>query len=106
MDKKIIKNLENLNNLNRERIFWLKISAFVVIFCFVIVYNWNFLIESKLIWVITSLGLLLSIIWWYWTMSIIRKLISFKTIETELISGLVDDIKEIKKDIKNINRNY
>lgn len=99
MDSKLFNNLKDLNNLNKERIFWLRISAFVSIVVLITIFNWTFLIQSNLIWVVASVGLITTVIWWYWTMSIIRKLIGFKTIETELINELISTVREIKTDI-------
>lgn len=100
MDHRISDNLKDLNNLNKERIFWLRISAFVCISVLVIILNWNYFIENNLIWLFASLGLITTIIWWYWTMSIIRKLIGFKRIETEIMSELIVDLKDLKHNIK------
>lgn len=100
MDSKILNNLKSLNNLNRERIFWLRMSAFVVIVSLLIVFNWTVLLKNNLIWLIGGGGILIAVIWWYWTMGIIRKLIGFKTVETEIMTELISDIKEIKQDIR------
>lgn len=106
MDSKILNNLKSLNNLNRERVFWLRMSAFVVIVSLLTVFNWTFLIKNNLIWLIGGGGILIAVIWWYWTMSIIRKLIGFKTVETEIMSELISDIKDIKQDVrKNFTQN-
>jgi hypothetical protein len=100
MDSKIVNNLTDLNNLNKERIFWLRISAFVSIAVLVTIFNWQFLIQSDLIWLVVSVGLITTVIWWYWTMRIIRKLIGFKTVETEILGEIIVDLKEIKQDIR------
>lgn len=97
----ISKNLKLLQSLNRERIFWLRISGFVVFSFFLIVFNWTKIVNSDLVWIIVGSGVFICILWWYWTMSIIRKLISFKTLETEIMSELITDIKAVRTDIKN-----
>lgn len=97
----ISENLKLLQSLNRERIFWLRISAFVVFSFFLVVFNWTKILESDLLWIIVGSGVFICILWWYWTMSIIRKLISFKTLETEIMSELITDIKAVRTDIKN-----
>lgn len=95
------ENLKKLNSLNRERIFWLRISGFVVFSFFLVVFNWNKIVNSDLLWTIVGAGVFICILWWYWTMSIIRKLISFKTLETEIMSELLTDIKAVRTDIRN-----
>jgi amino acid permease len=106
MDSKINQNLKNLNSLNKERIFWLRISLFVVVLSVITIFNWNYLIKTDLIFLVVSIGIIITIIWWYWTMSIIRKLIGFKTVETEIMNDLILDIRDIKQDIrKNLSNN-
>lgn len=99
MDK-IKEKLKSLNNLNRERIFWLRISIFVVFFCLLTVFTWDTLYKHNLLWIIGGFGILVAVVWWYWTMSIIRKLLSFKTVETEIMVDLITDIKEIKQEVR------
>ena len=104
MDSKIANNLKDLNNLNNERIFWLKISSFVVATFLFILFSWSHILTSKLLYIIFGLGIAISIFWWFWTMRLIRKIIGFKTIETQALAELVTNIKEIKNDIrKNLN---
>lgn len=97
MDKKLINNLKNLNKLNKERIFWLRISVFVVLMSVLTVLNWDYVISTNIIWILVSIGITITIVWWYWTMRIIRKLISFKTSEVELLNDLINDIRSLKK---------
>jgi membrane protein YdbS with pleckstrin-like domain len=103
MDSKIVNNLTDLNNLNKERIFWLRISAFVSIAVLVTIFNWQFLIQSDLIWLVVSVGLITTVIWWFWTMMIIRKLITFKIAETELLKDIVNNVQYVREKLqKNI----
>lgn len=101
MDSKIIQNLKELNDLNRERIFWLKLSAFMVILAMLTIFNWNYLINTDLIFLVVSVGIIITIIWWFWTMSIIRKLIGFKTVETEILNDIINNIQDIKENVRN-----
>ncbi|MGA1049357.1 MAG: hypothetical protein ACO3UU_15230 [Minisyncoccia bacterium] len=96
-DVKLI--LKELDTLESQRIFWLKLSGFVAVVILVVIYKWDYFISSKLEWLIISAGLTLSVIWWYWTMVIIKKLIMYKRHETEVIDQMMDSIKSIKQEI-------
>ena len=48
-------------------------------------------------------SLILSINWWYWTMSIIRTLINDLYLEYSLLSEIIDEVSEIVKEHKNID---
>ncbi len=97
MDSTILKKL---NKLNKERIFWLKLSAFVVLVILLAVLNITYIINSDLIFLLGGFGLIVAVIWWCWTMSIIRKLIEFKTIEANIMNDIISDVREIKQNIK------
>ncbi len=100
MDKQLINNLKNLNRLNNERIFWLKFSSLISLLAILILLTWDYLIISNAIWFVAGFAIIVTIIWWYWTMTIIRKIIGFKTIETELLGELIKDIRDLKENIR------
>jgi hypothetical protein len=103
MAKNIDQNLDTLHNLNKERLFWLKISIFIVLISLLSIFNWEYLVETNIVYILVSLGIIISIIWWYWTMMIIRKLITFKIVETELLNDIVNDVRYVREKLhKNI----
>lgn len=105
MDLTIFKNLKEFNNLNNERVCWIRLSIFVVIVFLLILISWNFIFESRTIYILFASGILVSIIWWYWTMRLIKKIIRFKILESEVLEEIVVSLREIKKDIrKNLNQ--
>jgi uncharacterized membrane protein len=85
-------NIE-LDQINKERIFWLRISVFVSMAVLGIIWNCN---STHINWVLLSLALGISVIWWYWTMRIIRITLDHRRTEVEILHGIIDDIKEIK----------
>lgn len=85
-------NIE-LDQINKERIFWLRISVFVSMAVLGIIWIWN---STHISWVLLSLALGISVIWWYWTMRIIRITLDHRRTEVEILHGIIDDIKEIK----------
>lgn len=99
----IDKQLKELDKLNQHRKRWLILSALVIISLSFILYDWIFLKEENILWAIGTIGLMLSIAWWYWTMRMIKILISHRFGETEILKDLYQDIKEIRADIKKIS---
>jgi hypothetical protein len=103
MAKNINQSLDTLHSLNKERVFWLKISIFIVLTLLLTIFNWGYLADTNIVYILTSLGLTISIIWWFWTMMIIRKLITFKIAETELLKDIVDNVQYVREKLqKNI----
>ena len=98
-------NLETLKAFDQQRKNWLRLSGFVVLVVILIIADWKTITQSFWGWIAVSMGLTVSVLWWYWTMSIIRKILETKQIESHIIAELVKDIRSIKEDVKNINKN-
>ena len=95
-------HIEKLQNFDRERKSWLVLSAFVAIGAMGIIFGWNAVQTNHLIWVVSSLGLVIAVIWWYWTMRLIQHLIEHKIVESTILQELVEDIRHIKEEVKNL----
>jgi ABC-type bacteriocin/lantibiotic exporter with double-glycine peptidase domain len=95
-------HIEKLQNFDRERKSWLVLSAFVSIGAIGVILGWNAVQTNHLIWVVSSLGLVIAVIWWYWTMRLIRHLIEHKIVESSILQELVEDIRHIKEEVKNL----
>lgn len=89
-----------LDNLDKQRKLWLRISGFIAVSVLIILYDWNLIYKYNLSILVVSLGLLVSVAWWYWTMSLIRKLLDTRIREAEILENLSSDIEELKKAIK------
>lgn len=101
MENKLInKHIEQLKKFDRQRKNWLRLSAFVVIAVLGILWDWEVIKQYRLAWWFGAAGLVISVLWWYWTMIVIRLLIEHRRDETEILYEIVRDIKEIKKDIQ------
>lgn len=99
MDQKLINNLKDLDGLNRQRTFWLRMSSLVVFVVVLVIFNWDYVVSRDLLWVFVSSGLIITIIWWYWTLSIVRKLIAFKAEETALLYEIIKDLKKFNNNL-------
>lgn len=102
MEIKLKKHLDKLHAFDNERRAWLILSAFVVLSVLGIIFSWDAVTHSKTIYLIASLGLVLSVTWWYWTMRLVRHLLESKTEEYELLSEVVEMVRDVKSDVKKL----
>jgi ABC-type bacteriocin/lantibiotic exporter with double-glycine peptidase domain len=98
------QHLKQLEDIDRQRLFWLRISGFIAVSILFIIVDWKFVQSYDLSWIFITAGLISAVTWWYWTMMIIRKLLNHKTVESIIMIELVSEIKEIKKEVKNIDQ--
>lgn len=103
MNKKLKKHIEELHIIDSQRKGWLVLSAFVSIAVLGIIFGWNSVRENQLVWLVVSLGLVVSMIWWYWTMRLIRHLINYKVAESEILTDVVKEIRYIKREVVKIS---
>ena len=99
MNKKLQKHIEDLHQIDNQRKGWLVLSAFVSAAVLGIIFGWNWVREYHLIWIIVSAGLTVSVVWWYWTMRLIRHLIQYKVTESEILHDIVQDIRYIRNKV-------
>jgi len=103
--KKILTHIEKLHIIDNERKGWLLLSSFVAAGVLGIVFGWSSVQESHLIWLVVTSGLVLSVVWWYWTMRLVRHMLDFKREESEILMGIVKEIRYIKnKVIKDLDK--
>jgi membrane-bound metal-dependent hydrolase YbcI (DUF457 family) len=100
MDNILKKHLNELAVMDRHRKMWLVLSAFVVSIVLFIIIKWDFITESHWAWLAVTVGLTLSVTWWYWTMRSIRLLINHRVEETQILHNLVVDIRDVRKHIQ------
>jgi len=103
METKLQKHITQLKSFNTERRYWLIASGFVILAVLGIIFGWNYIITDRLFWLFVSIGLTITVSWWYWTMRLIRHLIESKQDEYAILSDLVSAIQEIKEDVKKLN---
>lgn len=96
-------NIETFKTFDKQQKSWLKLSVLFFVAILLIIIDWNHIRSSYWGWLTISLGVIVSIVWWYWAMTIIKKILISKQIESEILMELVQDIKSIKQDVKKIN---
>ena len=99
MKENLQTHIKKIHDLEKDRIFWLKISGFVAVLMISLIASWEFITDNKINWTLISLGLIISAIWWYWTMKIIREHLKLRKEEIDILQDIVFEIKEIKKTI-------
>ena len=105
MIQKVKDHLSSLNDINKQRQQWLKFSALIFLAAIGVIVGWNFLTQihtAILWWAFISTALTVCMVWWYWTMGIIRKLMSHQKESLSIITELIIEIKEIKVDVKHL----
>ena len=104
MENKLKKHIKELRQIDRERRGWLYLSGFAVVASLGIIFGWSHILESRLAWEMASIGLTIAVVWWYWTMIIIRHIIQYRVEETEILQSIVIDVRSIKEEVlKSLN---
>ena len=93
-----------LKKLNTERKIWLSFSSIVCLSILLLIFDWNFIESLHLQVYFISAGFIICISWWYWTMRLIRIILSHREEEFKILQELVDNIKLIKNDVTNLNK--
>jgi hypothetical protein len=97
----------DITRLNKQRIRWLAFSSVIFVVVILIIFfseKINNLHSHTVWWVIGSMGLLLSINWWYWTLTLIRSVLQHQIDTVIILSKITSDVKEIKTDINDLYR--
>jgi len=95
---------QSIGKLNIERKLWLALSGLVVAASFVLFLGWNSIQVNHLQWFFVTLGITVSMIWWFWTMRLIRIILNHRLTEVEILQEIVNDIKDIKINVANLNK--
>jgi K+ transporter len=95
---------QSISKLNIERKLWLALSGLVVASSFVLFLGWNLIQIHHLQWVFVTLGITVSMIWWFWTMRLIRIILNHRLTEVEILQEIVSDIRDIKDNVANLKK--
>ena len=104
--KKLIEqNEQDLDRINEQRRVWMYASSFVVLGIVLLIAGWEWIdqFHSKTVWwILTSTMLIISVNWWYWTMRVMLRLIRHQKQEFNIIAELLDDVKALRVNIKQL----
>lgn len=96
---KIKDHTDALEKIYRQRRMWLYASSIVYTSIILVIFSWDYLIKyasNELWWVAISLGLIVSVNWWYWTMKSIAEIVRSMYAEYEILNEITIEISEIK----------
>jgi len=94
------KYLSKILKLNRQKILWYKLSAIVVGGIALLIYEYDYIVNKHLERYFIFAGLIVSAIWWYWTMGVLSTLFSIKNYQLKLMDEILEGIKDIRKDVR------
>jgi hypothetical protein len=107
MNKLDLYNQE-LDQLNKQRKVWLWASSVVVLGVVLFISFWNLIIDYThhqwVTWSAVSLGLLITVNWWYWTMGMVRRSLAHQITVVEILNNITNDIKHVKEDVKELSK--
>lgn len=95
----LTQHLEKLTQFNKQRISWIRFSLLVLLTVGIILTDYFLKDTSHFHYFLISSGFIIAIIWWYWTMQVVKEIINHKYYETELLKMLISDIRDIKKNL-------
>ncbi len=94
------KYLYKISKINRQKVLWYKLSLIVVLGIGFFVYGYDYIIKEHLEKYFLFAGIIISAIWWYWTMGVLSTLLDTKELQMRLLEQIIEGIKEVKIKIK------
>jgi ABC-type bacteriocin/lantibiotic exporter with double-glycine peptidase domain len=91
--------IQKLRQFNQERKVWLVLSILVISVTLGIIFDWTQIYQNQLSWLVVSLGLLMAVTWWFWTMRLIKEIIDIKINDREILQDLIEDVQYIRTEI-------
>lgn len=98
--------LNKIKKYEKQRKLWMFLSVVFVSFILGIAIEWQHLVELNRIdiWLtIVAILVITGMAWWYWTMHVLKNILSERQGEIELLIDVTNDIKTIKEEVK---KNY
>lgn len=94
------KYLYKISKINRQKVLWYKLSVFVLLGIASLIYGYDYIISTNLERWFLFAAMIVSAVWWYWTMGVLSTLLQIKTIQINMLEDILEIIKDIKKDVK------
>ena len=101
----ISKFKSDIIRLNDQRQRWLTFSSVIFVGVILIIFfsdTINNLHSNTIWWAIGSVGLLVSVNWWYWTLTLIRRVLQHQIDTVVILNEITNDVKDIKTDITDL----
>lgn len=94
------KYLHKISKINRQKVLWYKLSLFVVIGIVFLIYDYDMIVSQRLERWFVFAAVIVSAIWWYWTMGVLSTLLQIKNMQINMLEDIMLILKDIKKDVK------
>ena len=104
-NQKINKFKKDVAAFNIQRGVWMILSAVVFIGMLAFGLSWNFLVSlhSHVVWTaVVSTGLTITVVWWYWTMVMVRKLLAHQDDVIAILIEITSDVKTIREHVSDL----
>ncbi len=105
MSNYFAKTKAKLISFSIQRDIWIKFSFLFFIAIVLFITEWADIIALKNKFLRSGIFIFfscISVCWWYWTMNLIKKLLTFRQEELTILEEISKDIKNIKNDVKNM----
>ena len=97
---------ELLLTLQKQAISWTLLGFTVVISYPIVIFNWNTLEQLNLLLPFGMIGIMGTMIWWFWTMHIIFQLLKLRKNESKTFDEILKELKSIRNDLqKDLDKN-
>ena len=96
-----------VNLMKKQYKYWMIASAIIYscVITFIVLFDFVIRLDSKIIWwSIISILLMVSMNWWYWTMSLVKQLMEHHTNSIKVIKSLISDINAVRSDLTDIDK--
>ena len=107
-NKELLEEFQSdMIKLNDQRRRWLTFSSAIFVGLILIITfteSINNLHSQSLWWAIGSIGIIVSVCWWYWTLTLIQRVLHHQFSVIQLLSEITSDVKDIRTDIKDLHQ--
>jgi hypothetical protein len=98
------QHLIDVEKFERQRIFWLKLSGFVVLIVLLMAVDFLFLGNRSFFWFLSICGMAVAVVWWYWTMRLIRFTLNSRLGEIKILMGVMKEFRKLKNDAEKLSQ--
>lgn len=94
------KYIYKLTKINHQKVLWYKISVIVVATILFSIVEYDDILQYKLEKYFLFGGMIISALWWYWTMGVLSTLLDIKKLQLTLLDDIMNGVRDIKNNTK------
>jgi len=96
--------IQIISELQEQARGWIILGVGVVIFYPVIFFNWNTIERLNLLLPLGIVGISGTIVWWFWTMRIVFKLLNLRGEDTLRFDEILKELRTIRRELQKESR--